>query len=370
MSGKMKYRTNRATDDRISVIGLGTSMIGWKDIKTGAETLSFALENGINYFDLAGNYRRGFDIFGEVIGSGPWREKVRYQGHFGAVYDTGVYGKSIRLDDVKRSVDDQLKRLKTDYIDYGFIHCLDRISEWEQYQKNGVLDFLMDCQNEGIVDYIGASSHTPEVINEILDLGIVDMLMFSTNPAYDYEHGEYSFGSVSERAKLYRRCEAEDIGISVMKPFGGGQLLDGRRSVFGQALTPVQCIQYALDKPGVLTVLPGAASKEEVQSLLAWLDASDEEKDYSLISSITPEEAMGKCVYCNHCAPCPAGINIGLVNKYYDLAQMGDEMAADHYRRLDKHASDCIGCGHCDDSCPFHVRQSERMEEIKAFFGE
>ena len=75
------------------------------------------------------------------------------------------------------------------------------------------------------------------------------------------------------------------------------------------------------------------------------------------------------CVYCNHCRPCPAGLNIGLINKYYDLAKIGDSMAADHYEKLPKHASDCIGCGHCDRRCPFQVAQSGRMREIAGYFG-
>ena len=83
---------------------------------------------------------------------------------------------------------------------------------------------------------------------------ILDMLMFSINPAYDYRHGEYAIGSGDERAALYRRCEAEGVGISVMKAFSAGQLLDAKTSPFGQALTEYQCIQYALDRPGVLTV--------------------------------------------------------------------------------------------------------------------
>ena len=74
-------------------------------------------------------------------------------------------------------------------------------------------------------------------------------------------------------------------------------------------------------------------------------------------------------MYCNHCQPCPFGLNVGLINKYYDLAGAGDSMAADHYRKLEKHASDCAGCGHCDRRCPFHVEQSGRMKEIAAYFG-
>ena len=70
-----------------------------------------------------------------------------------------------------------------------------------------------------------------------------------------------------------------------------------------------------------------------------------------------------------HCKPCPMGIDVGLVNKYYDLAVSGDELAREHYRSLEKSASDCIRCGHCDARCPFGVRQSRRMAEIQAYMG-
>ena len=95
------------------------------------------------------------------------------------------------------------------------------------------------------------------------------MLLFSINPAYDYGHGEFANGGVDERAVLYRRCERDGVGISVMKPFSGGQLLDAAQSPFKRALTPYQCLRYALDKPGVLKVLPGAQSVREVETQLA-----------------------------------------------------------------------------------------------------
>ncbi|MEC4294887.1 4Fe-4S dicluster domain-containing protein [Adlercreutzia shanghongiae] len=83
-----------------------------------------------------------------------------------------------------------------------------------------------------------------------------------------------------------------------------------------------------------------------------------------------PPEAEGVCVYRNHCQPCPEGIAIGLANKYYDLARLGGAMAADHYRTLERHASDCIHCGHCNRRCPFGVNQSAHMSEIATCFGE
>lgn len=170
--------------------------------------------------------------------------------------------------------------------------------------------------------------------------------------------------------QLYREFERAGIGVSVMKAFAAGQLLDAKRSPFGKALTRAQCIQYALDKPGVKTVLPGVRGLQDLHEILAYLDATPEERDYSVLSAMTPQTDQGSCVYCNHCQPCPQGLSIGLINKYYDLACMGDEMAANHYRELEMHASDCTSCGHCDSRCPFGVAQSDRMQEIVEYFGE
>lgn len=197
----------------------------------------------------------------------------------------------------------------------------------------------------------------------------ISYVLSSINPMYDFGHGDYAIGSNNERQDLYRRCEKEGVGISVMKPFNAGQLLDAAKSPFHQALTTSQCIQYALDKPGVLTVVGGPGNVEQLKEILTYLDTTDEERDYSVIGSFTPDDSVGKCVYCKHCHPCPAGLNIGLINKYYDLSRQGDPMAKDHYLTLEKTASDCIKCGHCNKRCPFKVQQQERMEEIKNYFG-
>lgn len=363
----MEYRIHPRTGDRIGVIGIGTSYISEAPEKTAVQALEFSFENGFNFADLATAGEKTFGYFGTALSS--VREKMFYQVHFGADYSSGEYGWSTDLDVVKRSVDWQLKQLKTDYIDYGFIHCMDSRSDFEAYQKNGVLQYLLDMKAQGIVRHIGLSSHTPALVQTALDSRLVEMLMFSINPGYDYRHGEYANGSSEERMALYRRCETAGIGISVMKAFSGGQLLSADSSPFGKALTPYQCLQYALDKPGVLTVLPGIRSKADVETLLGFFSAGKEERDYSVLGTFTPGDAVGKCVYCNHCHPCPAGLNISLINKYYDLALAGDSMAADHYQKLEKNASDCIRCGHCDRRCPFRVSQSERMKEIDRYFA-
>ncbi len=363
----MEYRINRRTGDRISVLGFGTSYIANAEEKEAVATIRKAYAGGVNYFDLATAEARTFSYFGKALGD--VRKNVLYQIHFGANYLSGTYGWTTDADTIRRSIEWQLKTLNTDYIDYGFIHCIDELSDWQEYQQGGAYDLLLEMKRQGIVRHIGMSSHTPATIQKVLDRVPVEMLMFSVNPGYDYQQGEYARGSVEERAAIYRRCEAEGIGISVMKPFSGGQLLDAALSPFGKALTQYQCMQYALDRPGVLTVLPGMSSVAQAEHLLHFFEASDAEKDYSQIGSFSPAEAVGRCVYCNHCKPCPAGIEIGLVNKYYDLARNGDPMAEEHYRGLARHAQDCIGCGHCNHRCPFHVDQMARMREIAAYFG-
>ena len=244
----MEYRKLPHGEEQISILGLGSSSIGMAGEREIQATVELALERGVNFFDLASADAAPFPVYGKAMTG--VRDKVYFQIHFGADYQSGSYGWTTDLDAIKRSIDWQLTALKTDYIDFGFLHCLDEESDLEQVADGGVLDYIQQLQREGTVRHIGLSSHTPRVVNRVLDLGILDLLMFSINPGYDYHHGDYAIGGAEERAALYRRCQAEGVGISVMKAFSGGQLLDARTSPFGRALTEYQCIQYALACPG------------------------------------------------------------------------------------------------------------------------
>lgn len=363
----MQYRTLPHGGEQISVLGMGSSVIGARPEDEIIKTVRTAFEHGINYFDMAGGHAAIFPAYGKALKG--IREQVCLQIHFGADYTSGEYGWTTELAKIQRSVAWQLKNLQTDYIDVGFLHCLDEEADLAACRQNGVLDYVLRLRQQGVIRHIGLSSHTPALVNRVLDMGIVDIVMFSINPVYDCGQGDYGFGENQERYALYRRCQKEGVGITVMKPFCGGQLLDAARSPFGAALTKNQCLQYALDKPGVLSVLPGYGSVEELREVLAFFDASDAERDYACVSSFTPEQSLGQCVYCKHCHPCPAGLDIALINKYYDLALLGDALAREHYLTLAQTAGDCLACGHCDSRCPFHVRQSERMRTIREYFG-
>ena len=366
----MDYRTFPRGGERASVIGFGMGSIHEAgDERKIEEALEVALEAGVNFFDLAPSQAAPFAPYGRVLA--PRRADVLTQMHLGAVYGAdGQYGWSRDLDAIKRQFARVLDTLETGYTDFGIIHCMDEDEDFDAMLENGIWDCALALKDEGVIRNLGFSSHNPAVARRFLETGLVDECMFSINPAYDYSKGSYGLGNAAERMDLYRACERDGVGIVVMKAFGGGQLLDAQASPFAQALTKTQCIAYALDKPGVVSVLPGFRTADDVRAALAFCEAGDEARDYSAIGTFAPQEAAGRCVYCHHCQPCPTGIDIGMANKYYDLARLGDAMAAGHYRKLARHASECVGCGHCDARCPFGVLQSARMREIAAYFGE
>lgn len=366
----MEYRQlpHGGPQEQFSVLGLGMGGIQHTPPEEIEAIIRTAIDNGINFFDLCAG-GAVYAPFGRAIRS--QREQVFLQCHFGAVYDeNGEYGWCRNFETIKKTFLWELEALGTDYVDFGFLHCVDEDADFDKLVQIGLLDYLKELKRQGTVHHIGFSSHTPSVANRILDTGLVDMMMFSINPAYDFEKGdEYGIGTVGERFQLFQRCQAEGVGISVMKPFHAGQLLSAEQSPFGVALNHYQCLQYALDRPGVLVAVPGVQTLEQLDVLLGFLHASDKEKDYSVIGTFTADTISGTCVYCNHCQPCPAGIDIGLVNKYYDLALAGDTIAANHYDKLTVNADACLHCGHCESRCPFGVLQECRMETISTYFS-
>lgn len=364
----MEFRKLPRGNEMIGTLGLGMGCIQNCPQGEIQAVIEKAIDSGINFFDLCGGGKSVYEPFGRAIACK--RDKVYFQLHFGAVYkDNGEYSWSRDLKRIKATFEWEMKALGTDYVDFGFLHCIDEESDFKDIIYNGILDYVKELREKGIVRHIGFSSHTPSVANKLLDTGIMDMMMFSINPAYDLECGdEYGIGTTTERANLFKRCEAEGVGISVMKPFHGGQLLSAKTSPFKKALTINQCIQYCLDRPAVLAVVAGVTSLNELSGLLKYPTSTNAERDYSLIGEFTPQAAVGNCVYCNHCQPCPAGIDIGIVNKYYDLSLAGDKMAANHYDKLVVKADACLKCGHCDKRCPFKVKQQQKMQKINNYF--
>lgn len=380
----MRYRELGNTGLQVSEIGLGAE---WLERHTEEEVkavIQRCESYGINILDCwMSNPEVRTKIGNAICGH---REKWVIQGHFGSTWQEGQYVRTRDLPKVKEAFQDLLTRLQTDYIDLGMIHFVDSEAEFRQVMEGEFLAYVKEQREKGVIRHIGMSTHNPQVAKLAALSGEIEMLLFSVNPAFDLlppsedlndyfveSYGEGLAGIDPLREELYKLCEQRGVGITVMKGYAGGRLFDARTSPFGVALTPVQCLHYALTRPAVASVLVGYDTPAHVDAAVAYEAATEEERDYASVLAKAPRHAYsGQCTYCGHCAPCPAGIDIVMVNKLYDLAAMQPEVPATvraHYQALSATAADCIACGGCETRCPFGVPVVERMEKAKALLG-
>jgi predicted aldo/keto reductase-like oxidoreductase len=137
-------------------------------------------------------------------------------------------------------------------------------------------------------------------------------------------------------------------------------------------MTIGQCIHYALSRPAVVSTLLGCKSRAEVLEAVDYLHQTDAELDYSGAIATFKDTFRGKCVYCNHCLPCPSEIDIATVTKYMDIAILDEKNippgVRHHYAELSRQASDCTECGSCETRCPFGVPVIANMQRARGIF--
>lgn len=381
----MIYRPLGRTGLSVSAIGLGCEHLQGKSAEHIRSVVLAAIDAGINILDVFMSEPNVRTNIGLALAERP-DANVILQGHIGAVWKNGQYGRSRDIDDCRFFFEDFLTRLGKPSIDIGMIHYVDDDADLDEILSGPVYAYAKELKERGIIRFIGMSSHNPLVA--LRAVPYIDVLMFSVNPAFDCMDDATDFdklsvpvpGSAPEsqghhgsaRQALYRACEEAGVAITVMKPYGAGTLLDASRSPFGVALTPAQCVAYCLDRPGAATVLAGSQTVEEVASNVAAIEASDAERDYTaVLAGAACANTTGRCMYCNHCLPCPSGIDIAQVNKFLDMALTAGvtDSLRDHYRLMAANGADCIGCGSCEANCPFSVPVIERMAKAEEIFA-
>lgn len=382
----VKYRKLGRTALMVSEIGMGSEGLVGKNERQAAELLSCALDHGVNYFDMYNSDPAVHRNLGRALRER--RGEVFIQGHLCTAWRNEQYMRTRDIDITVDAFENLMRNINTDYIDVGMIHCVDGQADYAKVFEGEIIEYAHRLKKEGKIRYIGLSSHNPVTARRAAERGDIDVILFSMNPAYDMvppsENLELLWAEESyakplhnfdpEREGFYELCARLDIGITVMKAFGGGDLLDAKLSPFGVAMTPEQCIHYALTRPGVGTVLCGFHRPEEVKAAMKYCEVSEAERDYAHVLSNLPKHSFaGRCIYCGHCAPCPVKIDVAAVNKYLNLALAQGfvpETVAMHYGALEHKASDCIECGSCERNCPFGVNVIERMRLAKGIFGE
>ena len=309
------------------------------------------------------------------------------QGQVGAVDRNRQNDISRKLKICKHYFESLLTCLYTDYIDFGMLFFMDSEEAFDQVFNGGIADYALKLKEQGTIRAIGAGSHNPIIAKRVVETGLVDLLMFSINPAFDmtparndvlatfddtFSSQKYT-GIDANRAELYRVCQQREVSITVMKTLGAGKLLSAEHTPFSAPMTVAQCIHYVLTRPAVASALIGCKSSEQIFEAVSYLDLSDEERDYTSIVGGYKSDFEGSCVYCSHCQPCPVGIDIASVNKYLDIALLDRQnipaSITQHYNALGSHGSDCIACGSCENRCPFGVPIIKNMEIAVDIFG-
>ena len=380
----MNYRELGKTGLLVSEIGLGCEGFNDMDAASTQEMLAYAVEQGVNCMDL---YSPNPDLqrrVGEAIGG--HREQFILQAHLCTIWQDEQYKATRKIEEVKTSFAAMLENLNTSYVDIGMVHYVDSLDTWRQVVEGEVMRYAKTLKSQGVIRHIGLSSHNPVVALEAVKSGLIEVLMFSVNPCYDllpggedvemlwaeqsYEKPLFNFDP--QREALYETCQRLGVGITVMKAFGGGDLLT-EASPAGKAMTACQCIHYALTRPGVAAVLSGTHSMADLKASLQYEHASERERDYAAVFATFPKiKWQGHCMYCGHCAPCPKKIDVAMVTKFLNLAKAQGkvpETVREHYAALQAPAGACVECGACEKRCPFGVSIRENLREARRIFG-
>jgi len=380
----MIYRPIGNTGMSASIIGLGMEHLDNKPYETVESVIHAALEQGVNIMDL---FMPGEPVrrnIGRALAGK--RDRVIIQGHIGSTDINEQYDRSRDLATIKKYFENLLRCLNTDYIDIGMLFFIDSEKDFTDVFEGDTLPYALELRKQGKIRALGASSHNPVIARKVVETGLIDLLMFSINPAFDMAAADtyvldYLEGKVDiekrldpGRAALYRLCEQKGAAITVMKTLGAGKLLSAQHTPFSRPLSVAQCIHYALTRPAVVSALIGCGSAQQVLEAAGYLNAGEEERDYSDVIKDFQGSMKGSCVYCNHCLPCPAQINIADVNKYLDIALLDEKNIPppiiSHYRSLEHRAAECIACASCEERCPFSVPVIGNMKKAAALFND
>ena len=375
----MQYRKDRYGNP-ISALGFGCMRFTRKgrafDIDKAEKEVLRAIELGVNYFDTAYLYVGNEACLGEILSRNHLREKVN-------IATKLPQYKIVSAEGIESCFQEELRRLKTDYIDYYLMHMRTDIASWERLEKLGIRDWIARKKREGAIRQIGFSFHgNTEMFLKILNAYDWDFCQIQYNYMdVDYQAGERGLKQAAERG----------LGVVVMEPLKGGKLAievppNPVKSVFDKAETPRKPAEWALqwlwNQPEVGVVLSGMSTFEQVEQNLASANHSgvgslseDEVSTIEKVRDAWQGLAPVACTHCEYCLPCPSGVLIPQIFAIYNTAKMYDqqERGQNMYQNqipVDSQADACIECGTCESLCPQNLTIIDYLKDAHAYLSE
>lgn len=333
----MEYRILGKTGLRISRMGFGGIPIQKIDAEGTKPLMQKLLDAGVNYIDTA----RGYTVSEEYLGYA--LEGIRDQ----FVLATKSMARSKEA--MEKDIAISMGNLRTDYIDLYQVHNPNAKDLEQVIAPGGALEALQEAKAAGKIGHIGITLHSVDLFRLALDMPWVETIMFPYNVVE------------TQAEELIDQCKEKNIGFICMKPLAGGAIDDASVAM-----------RFAVSNPNVTVVIPGMADPKEIdQNLAAVSDTSElTAEEIAKIQQIRDALGTNFCRRCNYCAPCSVGINIPfqfLMEGYYTRYNL-KEWAVERYQTAAKNASDCVGCGVCEERCPYHLPIREMMKNVEKVF--
>jgi len=334
----MEYRILGKTGLKISRLGFGGIPIQRIDAE-GTKTLIHQLKDaGVNYIDTA----RGYTVSEEYLGYA--LEGIRED------FVLATKSMSRTREAMAKDIETSLKNLRTDHIDLYQIHNPSTAQLEQVVAPGGALEALLEAKAAGKVGHLGITAHSLDTFKMALEMDWVETIMFPYNIVE------------SQGQELIHQCAEKNIAFICMKPLAGGAIEDATLA-----------LRYICANDDVTVVIPGMAEPKELDQNLAAVSntAPLTEEEKAKFQQVRDQLGTQFCRRCNYCQPCTVGIsisNVFLFEGYLQRYGLAD-WAKDRYAGLEKKASDCVGCGACEDRCPYHLPIREMLKQAAKDFG-
>ncbi|SDF12796.1 hypothetical protein SAMN04244560_00289 [Thermoanaerobacter thermohydrosulfuricus] len=374
----MQYRQFGKLNIAVSALGFGLMRLpvidndnSKIDEAEAIKMIRYAIDNGVNYIDTAWPYHGGNS---EIVAGKALKDGYREKTFLATKLPTWLINEK---EDMDKYLNEQLKKLQTDHIDFYLLHALDK-NKWENMKKVDALSWAEKKKQEGKIRYIGFSFHDEyPVFQEIVDY----------YDKWDFCQIQYNYMDIDVQAgeKGLKYAASKGLGVVIMEPIRGGRLANPPKAVQDiwdtakVKRTPAEwALQWLWNQPEVSVVLSGMSTFEQLKENIESAKRSGintlTKEELEIVSKVRnkyKELSPIACTGCNYCMPCPNGVNIPRNFELYNEAHMYNTYEANRrdYENLgDARASSCIECGTCESVCPQHLTIIDYLKEVANYF--